>query len=170
MYFCSKCDYTFDISNSNSKINIDSVNGIFEIPIDEISNYSANFDKSKLLKLKKYKILSEENKEKYEVLFDTSINKIQFQCLNCNYTEPITNSMKLYEINLENDIVINYKSKEENKLIFNNPILPRTRDYTCKNINCISHKDTSKKEAIFYKDKQTNNLTYLCGVCYTSWI
>ena len=170
MYFCPKCDYTFDISNSNSKKSIENVSDVFNIPIDEIGNYMADFEKSKLLKSSLYSKLSKEDKKKYDVLFDISINKIQFQCLNCNYKEPINSSMKLYEINFENDVVTNYKSKEENKLIFNNPILPRTRDYTCKNINCISHKDNSKKEAVFYKDKQTYNLTYLCGVCYTSWV
>lgn len=170
MYFCPQCDYTFDISNASSRKQIDSVNNIFEIPIDEIGNYTANFEKEQLLKNKKYKKLSEEHKEKLNSLFDVIATSIQFKCLNCNYEEPITGSMKLYELNLKTDIVSNFKSKEENKIIFSNPILPRTRDYTCKNINCISHKDDSKKEAVFYKDKQTYNLTYLCGVCLTSWV
>ncbi len=53
--------------------------------------------------------------------------------------------------------------------MFSNPIYPRTKDYTCKNLNCITHKDKEKKEAVFYKDKTNNNLIYICGVCYNSW-
>ena len=64
------------------------------------------------------------------------------------------------------DIINN---KTDNKLICKNPILPRTRDYTCKNPKCLTLKDDSKKEAVFYKDENTYKTVYVCCNCFTNW-
>lgn len=179
MYFCPKCDYSFDISKSSGQdMNINKK--VLETPEDvikrirakkDLNNYIAGFDKEVLLKHPKFKKLSDEEKESINVLFNTITNfdGIEFKCLNCNFREPIKSSIKLYEMNQEDDNITIYKSKEENKLLSLNPILPRTKDYTCKNINCITHKDKNKKEAVFYKDKRTHSLIYICTTCYTNW-
>ena len=125
----------------------------------DLNNYSVNFEKDQLFKHKKIGKLSSEDKEKLNVLFEKTndFNKIEFKCVNCNFRKQINNSIKLYEIDFVDDNVSKFKSSNENKLLFNNPIYthgPKT--ISCKNMNCITHKDTRNKEAVFYKDKKTN--------------
>ena len=36
-------------------------------------------------------------------------------------------------------------------------------------INCISHKDQTNKEAVFFREKDLYLTNYVCGVCYSSW-
>tara|TARA_Y100000590_G_C15738175_1_gene1019306 strand:+ start:4457 stop:4990 length:534 start_codon:yes stop_codon:yes gene_type:complete len=176
MYFCPQCNYSFDIS----KLSSTESKKILSTPEDvikrfragkDLSNYSVNFEKNELFKHKKIGKLSSDDKNKLNVLFEKNndFNRIEFKCVNCNFRKPINNSIKLYEIDFVDDNVSKFKSTNENKLLFNNPIYPRTKDYTCKNMNCITHKDATNKEAVFYKDKKTNLLVYICGVCYTNW-
>lgn len=176
MYFCPQCNYSFDISKSTSS----EVKKILSTPEDVIKrfragkdliNYTVSFKKEDLFKHKKIGKLSNEDKNKLNVLFEKTndFNRIEFKCVNCNFRKPINSSIKLYEIDFVDDNVSKFKSTSENKLLFNNPIYPRTKDYTCKNMNCITHKDSTNKEAVFYKDKKTNLLVYICGVCYTNW-
>ena len=176
MYFCPQCNYSFDISKSTSS----DVKKILSTPEDVIKrfragkdliNYTVSFKKEDLFKHKKIGKLSNEDKNKLNVLFEKTndFNRIEFKCVNCNFRKPINSSIKLYEIDFVDDNVSKFKSTNENKLLFYNPIYPRTKDYTCKNMNCITHKDSTNKEAVFYKDKKTNLLVYICGVCYTNW-
>lgn len=176
MYFCPECSYSFDISKSTSSND----KKVLSTPEDvikrfragkDLSNYRVNFDKNLLLEHKKIAKLSKDEKKVFDVLFDKTktFDRVEFKCVNCNFRKEIKSSIKLYEIDFEQDNISTFKSINENKLLFNNPIYPRTRDYTCKNINCITHKDKSNKEAVFYKDKGTNLLVYICGVCYTNW-
>ena len=60
-------------------------------------------------------------------------------------------------------------SIEDNKIRAMNPIYPRTKDYTCKNVNCVTHKNEELKEAVFFRQKNTYQTTYLCTVCYNSY-
>jgi len=176
MYFCPQCNYSFDISKST----FTETKKILSTPEDaiecfrageDLNNYSVTFSKDELFKHKKIGKLSSKDKENLNVLFEknNNFNKIEFKCVNCNYRKLINKSIKLYEIDFVDDNISKFKSTNENKLLFNNPIYPRTRDYTCKNINCITHKDSTNKEAVFYKDKRINLLVYICGVCYTNW-
>ena len=176
MYFCPQCNYSFDITKLSSEINkisIDTPNELFKLLNDKdinLNKYTMNFKENDLLKNSKYKKLSKELKEVIKNMFEdiSMFENIEFKCLNCNFRKPITSSIKLYEINLLEDNNKKIKSIEDNKLLFNNPIYPRTKDYTCKNLNCITHKDETKKEAIFYKDKNYQ-LVYICGNCNSNW-
>jgi hypothetical protein len=175
MYFCPQCNYSFDITKSSGE----DTRKELSTPEDvikrirankDLSNYFVKFDRSELTQNKKFKKLNKSQQDNINVLYQSySFDGIEFKCLNCNFSKPINYSIKLYELDVNDDNVSTYKSIEDNKLIIANPILPRTKDYNCKNINCISHKDKSKKESVFYKDKRTNNLIYVCCVCYTSW-
>ena len=176
MYYCPECNYSFDISKltkSKTKKTLETVEDAIKRyrAGKDLSDYSANFSKEELLKHKKIIKLSKEEKDSFSALFEntSTFEKIEFKCVNCNFRKPINSSIKLYEIDFIEDNVSKFKSISENKLLFNNPIYPRTKDYTCKNINCITHKDKKNKEAVFYKDNKTNHLVYICGVCFTNW-
>lgn len=175
MYFCPKCNYSFDITKSSNsqdtRKHLDTVSSAFELLKDKgnLSNYIAKFSKEELEKDNKYKKLSSNNKKKLNKLFDNPIlSNVIFKCLNCNFTKNINETIRLYQLNLKDDETV-YASIENNKLIMLNPILPRTKDYTCKNINCITHKDDTNKEAVYYKNKDNYNVTYICSVCFNSW-
>jgi len=178
MYFCPKCNYIFDIaksyniSNNDNKIVLkkssDAIK-IFETD-KHLTNYKAEFTVDELEKNPKFKKMSETDKESFKILFKTNnITHAQFKCNNCNYTREITESILLFQY-IVSDNIDKIKSLEENKLICNNPILPRTHDYICKNIMCLSNTNNKiKKEAVFHRDKNTYKINYICCICNHNW-
>jgi len=181
MYFCPKCNYTFDISKSNISDNSDTKT-IIKKSSDAIKlfesdsnfnfiNYKAEFNKEDLDKNNKFKKLSENNKIKFDILFQSNnITGAQFKCNNCNFTKEITESVLLYQFEIENKIE-KIKNLEDNELFCKNPILPRTQDYICKNISCTTNNNNIKikKEAVFFRDKESYKINYICCVCYYNW-
>ena len=108
--------------------------------------------------------VSDTNKEDLEILFqDNMIGYIEFKCSNCNYRKSITETIKLYQMNVKSQYNI-FRSIDDNKILAMNPIYPRTKDYNCKNIECITHKDPSIKEAVFFREKDTYELNYICTI------
>jgi len=177
MYFCPKCNYSFDITKSSKTIDDRKK---LDNPIEllkrlkakkVLSNYVATFPKDELTEHKIYKKLSDSDKESLNVVFNDKFlsSGIEFTCLNCNYRKPINDTIKLYQINLNPNTQEVYRSIEDNKLLAMNPIYPRTKDYTCMNVNCITHKDTINKEAVFFREKKSYQTIYLCTICFTSW-
>ncbi len=177
MYFCPKCEYTFDISKSTG----DEGDTRKELPNAEeafkrlkggknLANYKANFTKEELESHKIFAKLDDASKESLMTLFDTvtSYGGIMFKCNNCNYSKKIKDTIKLYQMNVDTVYSV-FRSIEDNKLIAMNPILPRTHDYDCKNINCITHKDQSNKEAVFFREKDSYLTNYVCTVCFNGW-
>ena len=48
--------------------------------------------------------------------------------------------------------------------------LPHTRDYICYNKECSSHKDFSKRDAVWFRPIATSYSTYYgCTACSTVW-
>ena len=177
MYFCKKCSYLLDISRSSNKVQderktIDKISDalkLIESENPDLSNYKAGFIKSELSKNKKYQKLSDENKVKLNQLFTDIVSSgAEFKCNNCNYIKPITETMVLYQIN--NEIkTVKVKSIEQNKLIAMDPTLPHTKDYICKNNECTTHKNEKSRDAVFYKDKGSYRVNYICTICYYNW-
>ena len=177
MYFCPNCSYLFDISKS-SKISKDDNRNIIKKPADifvklenneDLSNYKADFSKDEIQKNKKYLKLSDEDKMIINNLFEeTILSGADFKCENCNFTKQITETTLLYQINL-GDKNLNYKTLEENQLLCKDPLMPHTHDYTCKNPNCETHKKPELKDSIFYKEKKSYKLNYICCVCHYNW-
>ena len=178
MYFCSECTYSYDIvkSSLSSEI-VDNRTKIEKLPDalklfesgKDMTLYSAIFSREDTNKNKRYQKLSDPEKIKFNQIFENVISSgAEFKCNNCNNIEPIKETILLYNINLE-DNNIKMKSLEENEFFCKDPILPRTHDYSCKNPNCITHKKTDVKEAIFYKEKDSFKIKYICCVCYYSW-
>lgn len=179
MYFCPKCNYSFDISKATSedtevdtrKKLEDPKSAIKRLKADkDLSEYMATFTKEELESNKFYSKLDDEMKEKLNILFEQTpiIGGIMFKCNNCNYRKKIKETIRLYQLNIDSTYSV-YHSLEDNKLLIMNPIYPRTRDYNCKNINCITHKDEDIKEAIFFREKDSYLTNYVCSVCYSGW-
>jgi hypothetical protein len=176
MYFCPKCNYSFDISKSTKTVDDRKK---LDNPVDvlkrfkaqkNLSNYVATFSKDQLEEHKIYRKLSDEDKKTINQVFNEnkSFDGIEFKCINCNYRKPINETIRLYQVNVNTTYSV-YRNIEDNKLLAMNPIYPRTRDYMCKNTNCITHKDTINKEAVYFREKDSYQTNYLCTVCYTSW-
>ena len=93
---------------------------------------------------------------------------VDFFCSNCGYKKKINDSLKLYELN-KNNSISELTTIEDNKILAQDPTLPRTKDYICKNINCISHKDKKNREAVYFRDPKNFSINYICNVCYYKW-
>lgn len=58
---------------------------------------------------------------------------------------------------------------ETNNFTRYDPTLPRTIHNECPNDDCPSRKNKNIQEAVFYSDKLTMKLIYICTVCNTQW-
>uniref|UniRef100_A0A6C0J3F2 TFIIS-type domain-containing protein n=1 Tax=viral metagenome TaxID=1070528 RepID=A0A6C0J3F2_9ZZZZ len=176
MYFCPKCNYTFDVTksildNSNQFEIITSLSTIVKKinNKDKLTNVKLNLSLSDLEKDQEYIKLKESIKIKIKSLISKeNTNKMIFKCFNCNYESSIDKTIILYNLNLKTDIDVK-SSIDDNKIYIHNPILPRTKDYTCKNINCQTHKNKNNKEAVYIKNENTFDLRYICTICFTDW-
>ena len=177
VFFCPDCLYTLGISKSttldnydDNKIKIEDVNNLLKLieKKEDLSNYKVEFPKKDLLKNKKYQKLSNEDKNNLNNLFISKVYEADLNCSKCGYKKQISNTIKLYEYNV-NDKSSRVRTLDDNKLLCLDPTLPRTRDFTCKNVNCISHKDENLKEAVFIRIPKSYNLTYICNTCHYSW-
>jgi DNA-directed RNA polymerase subunit M/transcription elongation factor TFIIS len=180
MYFCPKCNYSFDISkggtddkqSEDNRKKLDNIESALKRLKDgkNLNNYKVEFSLEDLESNKIYSKLENDEKDKLKILFNTtpSIGGIIFKCNNCNYKKRINETIKLYQLNVDSVYSV-YRSADDNKLLSLNPIYPRTRDYNCKNINCITHKDETNKESVFFREKDSYLTNYVCCVCYSSW-
>lgn len=175
MFICPKCNYSYMISKNKSltddKISITKVNQVFKILDENINAYSFDFPVDKLKKSKRFAKLDKDMQKKLLDNF-TSKKKVEintvFQCTNCSNVEPITTTVKLFEIRKDKEGSKQLESYEIDYYI-NDPTLPRTRDYNCKNPDCITHKKSDSKEAIFFREKGSYQLKYVCTVCSHIW-
>jgi hypothetical protein len=176
MYFCPSCSYSFDIVKSSQssqkdvRVNIEKIGEALKLfeTNDDMSKYVASFSREDTNKNKKYQKFDDNQKAKFNLIFEELISSgAEFKCNNCNNIQPIKETILLYNINMEEKNKM--RTLEENEFICKDPILPRTHDYNCKNPNCITHKDKSKKESVFFKEKNSFKVNYICTVCYYSW-
>lgn len=175
MFLCPKCNYSYMITKNkslgNDKISITKVNQVFKILDENMLAYSFDFPIEKLKKNKRFAKLKKEDQAK---LLDNFKNKkkveinTMFACTNCSNVEPITTTVKLFEIRKDKEAS---RRLEDYELQFylNNPTLPRTADYNCKNPDCVTHLNKKNKEAIFFREKDSYQLNYACTVCSHLW-
>ena len=178
VFFCPKCMYSLGISKSSNvndydeeRIPVETVNEALKLFDKEdviFSDHKAKFPKTDLIKNKKYSKLSVKQKGMLNQIFTTAVYEADLNCKNCGFKKQINESIKLYEFNV-NDKINNIRTLEDNKLICMDPTLPRTRDYDCKNVNCVTHKNPKDKEAVFIRIPKSYNLTYICTKCNFSW-
>lgn len=185
-FYCPNCSNSFDIQKV-----ISSVQGGGDISIDKIINDILNkvpiSDKDiktittdKITSHVEYKKLTKQNKEfvlnkikdqlneKIKVISQNNIvpHKAFFKCTNCGYDEPIKPGMKMIS---KGEYGNSHKTQSYSKDFVNHSFLPRTRRYICKNLQCESHNDLSKREAIMHRINNTFQMRYVCVSCNTSW-
>lgn len=180
MYFCPNCSFTLDISKSNMNVNqekkiIDNISELIKTfkKNSNLSEFTLIIDKDELLKDKSYKKLSSAKKNILLSKLENVKSDVMFKCNNCGYSENIKNSILLYHHVIsqnESDIYSKKYTLNDYKLMVKNPIYSRTKDYNCKNLKCITHSNKVDKEAIFFRNENNYQVTYVCTVCYHPWV
>ena len=175
--FCPECLHSLGINkkvaqNIEKKVldKIDEFIKLFTTNKFDANSYQIGFTKDDLLKNKKYQKLSSNDKSKIDNLFTNSVNNAELSCDNCGYKVDILETIKVYEYNVS-DEVRTVRSLDDNKLLSKNPILPRTRDYTCKNVNCPTNdkKKNINKEAVWIRNQKNFSIEHICTICLYSW-
>lgn len=90
-----------------------------------------------------------------------------FVCNNCGYSEIIKPGTKIFSRTSES-LSQNYTVNDYSEMV-NSDILPRTRKYVCPNNECVSHKDISKREAVFFRLINSYKIKYVCTACDTDF-
>lgn len=173
--FCKQCKYNLTIKKKNDIkiITLQEPSEFTKINIDTINNYELKFTKENLISYLKDKKFSKEEKQQKIDLYENLTNKklsIKYilKCLTCGNEYPLEPETIIYSIDYKKQNVI--FNDEDIELKINDPTLPRTKDYKCKNINCITNKDNNAyKEAVFYRGLNTYYLKYACVICKYSW-
>ena len=90
-----------------------------------------------------------------------------FYCKNCGYNEKIPNKMLIFNRSNEKSSIDNFNTNFLNYKY--DPLLPRTKKYTCNNASCITHKQPDKKRALFFRLTNTYVIKYICLECNSFW-
>ena len=175
LFFCPKCDFKLDINKNipidyknNDKINISDINIFINLCInDELQiNNKLNFTIKDLSNNNKFSSLSKELQNEIMNKFKNNNNNHGYLlCNNCQYITKLNNKTVIYhnvisDSNYNHNIDYPYLDKT----------LPRTKDFICPNKKCLSHKNNSDKEAVFYRSmKNSYEIQYNCSTCNTKW-
>ncbi len=89
-----------------------------------------------------------------------------FYCKSCGYNEKIPGGQFIFSRGDEKKDEF-YSSRFLNYVHDNT--LPRTKNYNCINDNCSTHKNPSLKLAVFYRQRGTYNVRYICTICSNYW-
>ncbi len=92
-----------------------------------------------------------------------------FICTNCGNFEQMK-SNTLIARKVYNETSSDYEDQSKFKDLANVKYLPITRNYICRNQNCVSHNDHTKRAARFYRLPSSFKTAYICIACETSWI
>ena len=113
------------------------------------------------------RILEKIPKNKSSKPTDSVVNKESyFYCKSCGYNEKIPNKQFIFSRGDEKkDDLYNYRYMN----YIHDNTLPRTKNYNCVNKDCTTHKNPSLKMAVFYRQKGTYNVRYICTICNGFW-
>ena len=86
-------------------------------------------------------------------------------CKQCgNVTENTNDVLHTQTYRLQSNQVIG-----KNRHLKFDITLPRSKNITCINSECISHKEPDKNEIAMYTIKQNQELKYICINCNSEW-
>ncbi len=89
-----------------------------------------------------------------------------FLCRTCGYFETIPDKMFIFSRGDEKkDDIYNFNFIQYK----NDPTLPVTKKYVCINDKCSTQKDPALKKAVFYRQKGSYSVRYICTICDSFW-
>jgi hypothetical protein len=161
-------DLTSLINNimNNKSLTVEQIGNLSMKKITESSEYKTLSSKQKEKVYNTVSDLTPDLEKKVNKKTDTdSTNLAFFVCTNCGFSKKIDERTKIFS-RISNEVSKNYTTNEYKGMIYSD-ILPRTRKYICPNELCETHKDPTKKEAIFQRRNNSYKLVYVCAVCKT---
>jgi DNA-directed RNA polymerase subunit M/transcription elongation factor TFIIS len=87
------------------------------------------------------------------------------KCKECDYSSPCYD--RIIETNVYKNTTL--QSADSKRYIRYDPALPRTIHKECPNEDCPSRNNKLLQEAVFYPDRLTMKLIYICVICNTEW-
>lgn len=183
MFFCPVCQNLYEITNeigihegqNGGSETDDNYNKLVDkiVNDEEITeNDIIGIDLVELMKRDEIKKLNNMIKRDIKVKFNELKNsannnggKIYFRCGYCKNVEPILPRTKIFSKIL--DKPTNECSNTDYRYMFNNKILPRTKNYECPNEKCVTKIEPDKKEAIFFREVNSYKILYQCTACET---
>lgn len=195
-FICSNCNYSLTIkktSDSKTVINIitspdqlithykikrdENIQLDIKFPEKELDDYynstsTSNSTKNKVNDPSKIKV-NDPPKDiiytYYKYNIRKNISKYNLVCSTCGHEYVLKPETTIYSLDFKNQhSTFNDDIDELVELKFNDPTLPRTKDYICPYSSCNSNKinfDTSKKEAVMYRANRSFHMKYACLVC-----
>ena len=91
-----------------------------------------------------------------------------YVCKNCMYARSI-DSGTLIASKMSLGIGGGYTNFDKFKNMIYNKTSPRTKNYICIDEKCVSHKDNTKREAVFYRMGDGLQVWYTCVACQNYW-
>jgi len=123
-----------------------------------------------IMVLNKLNIYLPKSKKKVYTKSNTGLlkeNKAYFVCTNCSNFELIKPGTVIFsQSNSEN--TDNFDMTLCGNNIYD-MTLPRDRNYTCPNNDCVSHKDIAKKEQVTKRYRNNQKLIHTCCACKIVW-
>lgn len=187
MFFCPICSNSYNINKSIESTNVQSGGKKFdEEDVIQLILDNHEVDKKILaeINLKEFKKkpyfkkLDHKNKEHvYNVIShyqkkpvktdkNTNVdekNMAYFQCNNCGFYEKIKEKTLIFSKILSEERQ-DIHLEDYSYMLYDNT-KPRTKNYTCGNSQCITHKKPTLKEAVFFRLNNTYKIVHLCTVC-----
>ncbi len=160
--------------SSISEFNINEILGGNDINIDmknfNINELNKNATFNKLSSFQKTlvinRILEKIPKQKNTKQIYNIQKESYFYCKSCGYNKKIPNKQFIFSRgNEKKDDFYNYRFID----YVNDNTMPKTKNYNCINETCNTHKNPSIKLAVFYRQKDSYNVRYVCSVCKSFW-
>ena len=185
--FCKTCNNILDINKTKLKTTQDSLQSAnidYKHIIEQLANNklpsasdAQKIDYVTLQQHPTYKEMSKQDKKTIKQQIDSLLNKSEnnkellnmyFVCNSCSYSEKIKEKQLIMVRKRERDSHHEDKPIHRWKNLFFSKVLPHTREYTCKNKECPTHKG-GQRSAKFAREPNSTETLYFCEICTEVW-
>lgn len=172
---CTKCGYSFNFQKASEILDefvtIKEIPNFIEDTLQDNNRIIGDFTLNQLTTNKIFSKLDTQQKDRIKTLYKftkTDLgNKGLLKCSSCKFIKFIDTGQILLEDT--------FGPSDKHDDVFNTSLrtldntLPRTREYTCYNKSCKSHKDKKLREAVIYRKNNTLEVSYMCCACNEYW-
>jgi len=161
-------------SLSMSTDNNDIIKKVITMFKNSIPITNENIEEQQLLKHPDYIALKDKEKKDLLKLIKSSEDDglaAYITCNNCSYFEKLSSrTLVLNKISKNTSSINEVNDYSQYKHMRYDNTLPHTRDYICKNKDCKSHKDSTLKDAKWFRpNKNSYDCFYVCCECGVVW-